>query len=168
MAALGAYWALFVTGTPLDSIAAIGFIILIGVVVNNGIVLIELVTRLRREGLPRQQALVEASCRRLRPILMTAMTTIFGILPMAYGGSGNSGISYTPMGRVVVGGLTAGTLLTLFMVPVLYSMLDNLRPAMLSFVTGPRRPTNRWRNWSNENSSIMCPRECALFSVCCR
>ena len=88
----------------MDSIAAIGFIILIGVVVNNGIVLIELVTRLRREGLPRQQALVEASCRRLRPILMTAMTTIFGILPMAYGGSGNSGISYTPMGRVVVGG----------------------------------------------------------------
>ena len=141
MAAQGAYWSLYATSTPLDSIAAIGFIILIGVVVNNGIVLVELVTRLRRDGMSRQMAIIEASSRRLRPILMTAMTTIFGILPMAYGGSGNSGISYTPMGRVVVGGLTAGTLLTLFMVPVLYSMLDNLRLRYAQLLQWTKLPT---------------------------
>ena len=127
MAAFGAYWALYITGTSFDNIAGIGLIVLVGVVVNNGIVLIELVTRLREEGMNKKEALVQAGARRLRPILMTAMTTIFGLLPMAYGGDATSGISYASMGRVVAGGLFAGTLLTLFFVPLLYLLIDDLR-----------------------------------------
>ena len=89
--------------------------------------LIELVTRLREEGMEKKQALIQAGARRLRPILMTAMTTIFGLLPMAYGGNSTSGISYASMGRVVAGGLFAGTLLTLFFVPLLYLLIDDFR-----------------------------------------
>jgi hydrophobic/amphiphilic exporter-1 (mainly G- bacteria), HAE1 family len=137
MAAFGAYWALYITGTPMDNIAAIGLIILIGVVVNNGIVLIELVTRLRNEGMDRIEALIQGGGRRLRPILMTALTTIFGLLPMAYGGGSSSGISYAPMGRVVAGGLAAGTLLTLFFVPLLYIILDDIR-----------KGASRWVSWA--------------------
>ena len=136
MAIFGAYWSLYLTGTSFDNIAAIGLIVLIGVVVNNGIVLIELVTRLRNEGMDRVQAMIEAGNRRLRPILMTAMTTIVGLLPMAYGaGANTSGISYTPMGRVVAGGLFAGTLLTLFFVPLLYLLIDDLRTAFAGWVS---------------------------------
>ena len=136
MAIFGAYWSLYLTGTPFDNIAAIGLIVLVGVVVNNGIVLIELVTRLRKEGLDRFEAMVEAGGRRLRPILMTAMTTIVGLLPMAYGsGVNTSGISYTPMGRVVAGGLFAGTLLTLFFVPLLYLLIDDLRSTASGWVS---------------------------------
>ncbi len=135
MAIFGAYWALYLTGTAFDNIAAIGLIVLVGVVVNNGIVLIELVTRLRNEGMDRISAMIEAGGRRLRPILMTAMTTIVGLLPMAYGaGANTSGISYTPMGRVVAGGLFAGTLLTLFFVPLLYLLIDDLRSAFSGWV----------------------------------
>ena len=135
MAIFGAYWSLYLTGTSFDNIAAIGLIVLIGVVVNNGIVLIELVTRLRNEGMDRITAMIEAGNRRLRPILMTAMTTIVGLLPMAYGaGANTSGISYTPMGRVVAGGLFAGTLLTLFFVPLLYLLIDDLRTAFAGWV----------------------------------
>ena len=144
MAIFGAYWSLYLTGTRFDNIAAIGLIVLVGVVVNNGIVLIELVTRLREEGMDRVQAMIEAGGRRLRPILMTAMTTIVGLLPMAYGsGAATSGISYTPMGRVVAGGLFAGTLLTLFFVPLLYLLIDDLRLASAGWVAWAKgSPTN--------------------------
>lgn len=127
MALFGVYWTLYLTRTPLDAMGGVGLVILIGVVVNNGIVLIDLVTRLRADGLPRTEALVEAGRRRLRPILMTALTTIFGLLPMAMGTATFVGIPYAPMGRVVAGGLVAGTLLTLFFVPYLYSVLDDMR-----------------------------------------
>ena len=127
MAGVGVYWTLYLTGTPLDFMAGVGLVILVGVVVNNGIVLIDLVTRLRREGSDRTTALVEAGRRRMRPILMTALTTIFGVLPMALGTSTFVGIPYAPLGRVVAGGLAAGTVLTLFFVPFLYSVLDDMR-----------------------------------------
>ncbi len=127
MAGVGVYWTLYLTGTPLDFMAGVGLVILVGVVVNNGIVLIDLVTRLRREGADRTHALVEAGRRRMRPILMTALTTIFGVLPMAMGTSTFVGIPYSPLGRVVAGGLAAGTILTLFFVPFLYSVLDDMR-----------------------------------------
>ncbi len=126
MAAFGAYWSLYITRSGMDSVAGIGMVILIGVVVNNGIVLIELVNRLRSEGKERIDALIEAGARRFRPILMTALTTIFGLLPMAFGSS-SGGISYASMGRVVVGGMAAGTILTLFFIPLLYLMLDDMR-----------------------------------------
>ncbi|MFH1462886.1 MAG: efflux RND transporter permease subunit [Pseudomonadota bacterium] len=129
MALLGVYWTLYFTGTPLDVMGGIGLVVLIGVVVNNGIVLVDLVTRLRGEGLERTEALVQAGRRRLRPILMTAMTTFFGLLPMAVGKSTFLDIPYAPLGRVVAGGLATATVLTLFFVPLLYTLLDDGRAA---------------------------------------
>ncbi len=127
MAGLGAVWMLYLTGTELDFMAFVGLVILVGVIVNNGIVLVDLVTQLQRDGLDRAEAIVTAGRRRLRPILMTALTTIFGLLPMAFGSSSFIGIPYAPLGRTVIGGLVAGTLLTLLFVPFLYAALDDAR-----------------------------------------
>ena len=127
MALFGVYWTLYLTGTPFDVMGGVGLVILVGVVVNNGIVLIDLVTRLRADGMDRTDALVEAGARRLRPILMTALTTIFGLVPMAVGTASFIGIPYAPLGRVVGGGMVAGTLLTLFFVPFLYAFFDDVR-----------------------------------------
>ena len=133
MAFLGAYWTLYMTGTSLDMMGAVGLVILVGVVVNNGIVYIDLVTRLRAEGRSRTEALVEGGARRLRPILMTALTTIFGLLPMAVGDASFVGMPYAPLGRVVAGGLATGTLLTLFLLPFLYTVLDDMRDTARNF-----------------------------------
>ena len=116
-------------------------VILVGVVVNNGIVLIDLVTRLRGEGVVRTEALVEAGARRLRPILMTALTTIFGLMPMALGTSTFVGIPYAPLGRVVAGGLATGTVLTLYLVPYLYSVLDDMGASGSRWAAWVRRPS---------------------------
>ncbi len=127
MALAGVYWTLYLTSTPLDMMGGVGLVILIGVVVNNGIVLVDLVTQLRQQGLDRTEALIQAGRRRMRPILMTALTTICGLLPMALGSSGFIGMPYAPLARVVGGGIAAATVLTLFLVPFLYSCLDDLR-----------------------------------------
>ncbi|RJP77271.1 MAG: efflux RND transporter permease subunit [Candidatus Zixiibacteriota bacterium] len=127
---IGAYWMLFLTGTALDIMAGIGMIILVGVVVNNAIVLVDLINRLRQEGMPRREALIEAGQRRFRPILMTALTTICGLLPMALGNAGMVGIPYAPLGRTLIGGLMSGTALTLLLVPITYSYFDDLRVFM--------------------------------------
>jgi len=127
MAVFGTWWLLWFTGTPFDTMAGIGIVILVGVVVNNGIVLVDLITQLQAEGMDRQQALIEAGRRRIRPILMTALTTISGLIPMAVGDSEFVGIPYAPLGRTVIGGLAAATLLTLVFVPYLYAALDDLR-----------------------------------------
>jgi HAE1 family hydrophobic/amphiphilic exporter-1 len=123
----GAFWALFITGTTADPMAYIGMIILIGVVVNNAIVLIDLINRLRKEGYERMEAIITAGRLRLRPIMMTAFTTICGLLPMSIGSSDVSGISYAPLGRAFTGGLFASTITTLLLVPVIYTYLDDLR-----------------------------------------
>ena len=135
LAAVGAYWALYATGSRMDNLAGIGVVILIGVVVNNGIVLIEYVNRLRGSGLERYDALMKAGSRRLSPILMTALTTICGLIPMALGGTTSAGVSYAPMGRVVAGGLVAGTFLTLFFIPLLYVVLDDMRIGAMRWLT---------------------------------
>ena len=127
MAFLGVYWMLFLTNTSFDTMSGVGLVILVGVVVNNGIVYIDLVTRLRQEGADRLTALIEGGSRRLRPILMTALTTIFGLIPMTMGDASFVGMPYAPLGRVVVGGLATGTLLTLFLLPFLYTILDDIR-----------------------------------------
>ncbi|MCB9759932.1 MAG: efflux RND transporter permease subunit [Alphaproteobacteria bacterium] len=127
MALIGVYWTLYLSDTPLDVMGGVGLVILVGVVVNNGIVLVDLVTQLRQQGVDRIEALLLAGQRRMRPILMTALTTIFGLLPMALGTSTFIGIPYAPLGRVVAGGIGAATLLTLFFVPYLYTVLDDLR-----------------------------------------
>jgi HAE1 family hydrophobic/amphiphilic exporter-1 len=129
MAMAGAVWGLVLTGTGMDTMAGVGLVILVGVVVNNGIVLIDLVEQLRSEGADRTPALIEAGRRRLRPILMTALTTICGLVPMALGASAFIGIPYAPLGRTVISGLIAATGLTLVFVPYLYAVLDVARSA---------------------------------------
>ncbi len=124
---VGVYWMLFLTDTAFDLMAGVGLIILIGIVVNNAIVLVDRIGDLRRQGLPRDEAVALAGRQRLRPILMTALTTIFGLVPMSVGTSSLIGIPYSPMGRAVVGGLMASTALTLFVVPLFYTLLDDLR-----------------------------------------
>ncbi|MBT3220760.1 MAG: efflux RND transporter permease subunit, partial [Proteobacteria bacterium] len=133
MAIGGAVWGLFLSGTTMDTMAGVGLVILVGVVVNNGIVLVDLVTQLRNEGVPRNEALLQAGARRFRPILMTALTTICGLIPMAVGSSAFIGIPYAPLGRTVIGGLAAGTVLTLFFVPFLYTLLDDARQRALDW-----------------------------------
>ncbi len=124
---VGAYWLLFITDTTVDLMSRIGFIILIGIVVNNSIVLIDLVNRMRKEGHNRYDALIEAGQKRFRPILMTAFTTIGGIIPMAVGNAKMIGIAYAPMGRTIIGGLMFSTFVSLIAVPWAYTIFDDLR-----------------------------------------
>lgn len=139
LAIIGAFWGLYLTGTPMDVMAGIGLVILVGVIVNNGIVLVDLVTQMRASGMTRTDALLRAAERRFRPIVMTALTTICGLIPMAAGSSSFVGIPYSPMGRIVVSGLIVGTLLTLVFVPWIYSVLDDLGIAGRRLVSHLRR-----------------------------
>lgn len=123
----GAIWTLYLTGTPFDVMAGIGLVILVGVVVNNGIVLIDLVAERRRGGLTRSEALVAAGRERFRPVVMTALTTIVGLIPMAFGSTAIVGIPYAPLGRSLMGGMLVSTVLTLVVVPVAYTVIDDLR-----------------------------------------
>jgi HAE1 family hydrophobic/amphiphilic exporter-1 len=106
--------------------AGIGMIILIGVVVNNAIVLIDMINRRRKAGVERRTAILEAGTLRFRPILMTSFTTIGGLLPMALGNAALIGAPYAPMGITIIGGLFTSTALTLLAVPVLYTLFDDL------------------------------------------
>ncbi|MDU0287994.1 efflux RND transporter permease subunit [Saccharothrix longispora] len=123
-AATGAIGLLLLTGTPLGLPALIGMLMLVGIVVTNAIVLIDLVNQYRREGMPVREAVVEGGRRRLRPILMTAAATIFALLPMALGITGEGAFIGKPLAIVVIGGLISSTLLTLVLVPTLYSMVE--------------------------------------------
>ena len=119
----GAYWTLYLTGTALDSVGYIGLIILVGVVVNNGIVLIDRIDRLHVGGMPRGQAVLEGGASRVRPILMTACTTIFGLLPMVLAEPPSQGIDYRALGTCVAGGLAFSTFFTLWVVPLAYTLV---------------------------------------------
>jgi len=130
MAFIGSYWLMWISGSVFTPMAGTGTLILIGIVVNNGIVLIDHVNTLRKQGMPKMEAIVVGSRNRLRPILMTACTTIMGLVPLAVGKASLVGIPYSPLAITVIGGLTTSTLLTLLVVPVFYSMLDSLREYM--------------------------------------
>ncbi|MBP5864194.1 efflux RND transporter permease subunit [Streptomyces sp. LBUM 1478] len=123
-AATGAIGLLIVTGTPLGVPAMIGMLMLIGIVVTNAIVLIDLINQYRRQGYGTVEAVVEGGRHRLRPILMTALATIFALLPMALGVTGEGGFIAQPLAVVVIGGLVTSTLLTLLLVPTLYTMIE--------------------------------------------
>ena len=116
------------TGTTFSFMAMIGIMILIGVVVNNGIVLVDHINNLRVEGVPRDQAIVIAGRDRLRPILMTVATTIVGLAPLAMGTTqiGGDGPPYYPMARAIIGGLAFSTVVSLLVVPALYLYFDSL------------------------------------------
>lgn len=124
---VGVVWIHAATGYDLDFLGAIAVIVLVGVVVNNGIVLIDYVNRLRAQGHSRDEALLTATDRRFRPIMMTAITTIGGMVPLALAGANSIGISYTSFSLSLIGGMATGTLLTLLVVPVLYSLFDDAR-----------------------------------------
>jgi HAE1 family hydrophobic/amphiphilic exporter-1 len=128
---IGVFWFFMATGTTFTFMATIGLMILVGVVVNNGIVLIDHVNNLRRAGMPRDAALLQAGHDRLRPILMTVATTILGLLPLALsatkvGGDEVGAPPYFPMARVIIGGLGFSTLTSLLLVPWTYALLDDL------------------------------------------
>ncbi len=123
LAAIGVAVALWLTDTRLSVIVFIGLIMLAGIVVNNAIVLVDLINQLRARGMERITAIKEAAHLRLRPILMTSLTTLLGLLPMAFG-IGEGSEMRTPMAITVIGGLLTSTMLTLLVVPVMYSLLD--------------------------------------------
>ncbi|GAA1015574.1 efflux RND transporter permease subunit [Streptomyces thermogriseus] len=123
-AATGALGLLIATGTPMGVPAMIGMLMLIGIVVTNAIVLIDLINQYRERGYGIVEAIVEGGRHRLRPILMTALATIFALIPMALGITGEGGFIAQPLAVVVIGGLLTSTLLTLLLVPTLYAMLE--------------------------------------------
>ena len=123
-AATGAIGLLVVTGTPMGVPSMIGMLMLIGIVVTNAIVLIDLINQYRKQGYGVVEAVVEGGRHRLRPILMTALATIFALLPMALGITGEGGFIAQPLAVVVIGGLITSTLLTLLLVPTLYAMVE--------------------------------------------
>jgi HAE1 family hydrophobic/amphiphilic exporter-1 len=123
LALIGAVWALWLTGTTVNVVAYIGLIMLAGIVVNQSIVLIDAVNQLRAEGMPKLQAIVEGGKLRLRPILITKLTTILGLMPMALG-IGEGAEVRAPMAITVIGGVLLTTFLTLLVIPVVYSVMD--------------------------------------------
>ena len=126
---IGVVWALFLTGTTVNVVAMIGLIMLAGIVVNNAIVLIDAVNQGRERGLDKAAAILEAGRVRLRPILITTVSTVLGLLPMAIG-FGEGAEVRTPMAITVIGGITVSTLLTLVVIPVVYSLMTRERRAL--------------------------------------
>lgn len=121
LAFTGGFLALFLTNSEVSVIAAIGFVMLAGIIVNNGIVLVDYINQLRERGMAKRDAILEAGRTRLRPVLMTALTTIFGLLAMAFSTGMGADLS-RPMALVTIGGLTYGTVLTLVVIPCIYDI----------------------------------------------
>ncbi len=138
LATIGAFTALYLTGRPIGVSALIGFLMLIGIVVTNAIVLLDLVERLRSEGKPTRAALIEGGRTRVRPILMTAIATILALMPLAAGFNEGSIIA-AELGTVVIGGLFTSTFLTLLVIPAVYLLVD-----------GVKGRVSRWRGAATE------------------
>lgn len=124
---VGVWWFLYITKSHLDALASIGLLLLLGVVVNNAIVLVDFINGARAQGLSREEAIVQAGLQRFRPIFMTALTTVGGMIPLAFSEAPAEGIPYGAFGKVLVGGMTTSTILTLVVVPVSYTAFDDLR-----------------------------------------
>jgi HAE1 family hydrophobic/amphiphilic exporter-1 len=126
-AATGAILLQLASGIPLGVASIIGLLMLIGIVVTNAIVLVDLVNQYRDRGMGVVDAVVHGASRRLRPILMTALATIFALVPMAVGLTGHSGFISQPLAIVVIGGLISSTVLTLVVLPSLYTLVEGAR-----------------------------------------
>ena len=126
LALVGAVWALVVTGEGINTMSLIGVVILVGIVVNDSIVKVDFINRARRGGMALRAAILEAGRVRLRPIVMTTVTTVLGLMPMAMG-LGRGADLRAPLAIAVIGGLSIATLLTLIVVPVVYSVVESVR-----------------------------------------
>jgi HAE1 family hydrophobic/amphiphilic exporter-1 len=141
LAFFGAFWALWLLGYRLEVVAFIGVIILIGMVVNNGIVMVDHVNNLRRDGMSRVEAILEGCGDRLRPILMTTITTVFGLAPLALSQFTVAGIYVDSMAVAIIGGLASSTIFTLIALPVWYTTLEDIGSVLARSL--PRRRRDR-------------------------
>jgi HAE1 family hydrophobic/amphiphilic exporter-1 len=144
LAFFGAFWSLWLGGFDLNPIGFMGIIILIGIVVNNGIVLVDHVNSLRVSGVERRQALIEGCGDRLRPVVMTAITTIFGLIPLVVARATVAGAYIDSIAVAVIGGLATSTIFTLLALPVWYTALEDIGAAVLRALpirTSGRRPS---------------------------
>jgi HAE1 family hydrophobic/amphiphilic exporter-1 len=123
LAVIGVVWVLLLTGTSLSVASFVGVIMLAGIVVKNGIVMVDYINQLRAQGMEILEAAAKGAATRLRPVLITSLTTIIGTIPMAIATSQGSSMT-APLGRTIIGGLTAATFLTLLVVPVVYLYVD--------------------------------------------
>ena len=139
---VGVAITLYLTGDTLNIMSMIGLIMLMGLVTKNAILLVDFTNQGRAEGLSRHQALLRAGTTRLRPIVMTTLAMIFGMLPLAFA-IGAGAEMRAPMARAVIGGLITSTLLSLLVVPVVYTFLDDFRPAALLGWLRKRRPSRK-------------------------
>ncbi|NLV46002.1 MAG: efflux RND transporter permease subunit [Candidatus Hydrogenedentes bacterium] len=133
LAGIGAVWLLYFTSTPFDSISLIGCILMAGVIVNNGIVIVDHINHTCREIGNRDEGIIQAGRNRFKPVMMTAITTILGLVPVAMARTGGSA-TFAGLGRALIGGLMAGTVLTLFVVPIFYVILDDFSAWLKNFL----------------------------------
>lgn len=133
LSVIGVFPFLFITGTTLSVMALVGLIMLVGIAVNNGIVLVDYINQLKRGGLSLYDAVEQGSLARMRPVLMTALTTILGMVPLAIE-LGEGAETWSPLARAVIGGLTATTVLTLVVIPILYIIFERAGERVKAFL----------------------------------
>jgi HAE1 family hydrophobic/amphiphilic exporter-1 len=154
LAFIGVLWAHLLAGKNIDFLGMVGMVLLIGVVVNNGIVLIDYVNRLRSAGHARSEAILMAARRRFRPIMMTAVTTICGMIPLTISPVSSIGLSYKSFGYTLIGGLTSATVLTMLVVPIAYTLFDDLSNAIRGAV---RRSSPSKRATATTTNTVSAP-----------
>lgn len=137
----GVYWAFLITGNAMTVMGMIGMLILMGIVVNNGIVLVDRINQLVNSGMTVHNAIIEGCLTRIRPILMTVLTTVLGLVPLAFGdvNIGGDGPPYSPMAVAIIGGLLFSTLTSLFLVPLAYLLLLKLRRNTVAMINDSKR-----------------------------
>ncbi len=133
LAGIGAIWVLYFTSTPFDSISLIGCILMAGVIVNNGIVIVDHMRHTCAAMGDRNEGIIQAGRDRFKPVMMTAITTILGLVPVALAQTGGSA-TFAGLGRALIGGLVAGTILTLFVVPIFFGLLEDFNAWFRSFL----------------------------------
>lgn len=129
---IGVYWMLYITGSQLDVITLIGCIMMVGIIVNNGIVIVDHINQLRLT-VPRDQAVVQATRDRFNAVMMTALTSVLGCIPLAIAKSGGA-VAFVGLGRAMIGGMITGTLLTLIVVPLIYTIIDDFAQWSVDYI----------------------------------
>jgi multidrug efflux pump subunit AcrB len=137
----GVFWAFWITGNPMTVMGMIGMLILMGIVVNNGIVLVDRINQLVNTGMRVHDAIIEGCLTRIRPILMTVLTTVLGLIPLAFGdvNIGGDGPPYAPMAIAIIGGLLFSTVTSLFLVPLGYLLLLKLRRSTMDMIAHSKK-----------------------------